>query len=318
MSLITAIIPVYNSEKYLCRCLESIRQQTFKDYEVILIDDGSTDSSLTVCEKYSALDSRFHTIHIENHGVSHARNIGLDKANSRFVTFIDSDDYVEPQLFATYISNFETNQDIDAVKVGYFHDFNLSTKTVACPKDEIFVCKSDLFKYLEETQYYSFVWNICLKLDKLNGLRFNEEINWLEDHIFCYQYYLGCNNVAVLSNPLYHYIVNSNVETLSNVKNPDVIAKAMTLEYEFKRQLNAGKHKEIEEQICLNYQYNLHRLVDVLYRHPSKSKYRKKFSRCNLLDKQLIYKEEKIFFCSFLPFFVRDILIRLLYRIRKI
>ncbi|WP_303029678.1 glycosyltransferase family 2 protein [uncultured Duncaniella sp.] len=317
MTIITAIIPIFNSEKYLHKCLDSIRNQTFKDFEVILIDDGSSDGSLAICEKYTALDSRFRTIHINNNGVSHARNIGLDNVNGKVVTFIDSDDYVEPQLFETYITTFETNQDIDAVKVGYFHDFNLSPKIVTCTKDNIFEDKSDLFKYLEEIQYYSFVWNVCLKADKLNGLRFNEEINWLEDHIFCYQYYLSCYKVAVLSSPLYHYIVNSDTETLSNVKNPDIIAKAMTLEYELKKLLNAGKYKEIEKQIVLNYCHNVHRMVDVLYRWGSDAKSRKKLSKIHLLENQLIYKEEQIFFNTRLPFFFRDMILKVLYFIRR-
>lgn len=86
------IIPVYNSEKYLSECLDSIKRQTFTDYEVILVDDGSSDSSLSICEAYNCDDPRFIAIHQTNAGTSAARNTGLRHANGQYITFIDNDD----------------------------------------------------------------------------------------------------------------------------------------------------------------------------------------------------------------------------------
>lgn len=98
--LISVIIPVYNVEKYLHRCLDSVIEQTYKNLEVILIDDGSTDHSGEICDDYAAKDVRIHVIHQENQGVSAARNKGLDTAKGEYIAFVDSDDYILPEMYA--------------------------------------------------------------------------------------------------------------------------------------------------------------------------------------------------------------------------
>ena len=101
MDLITVIIPVYNVEKYLKECLESIINQTYKNLEIILIDDGSTDASGEICDEYSKRDNRIRVVHKANGGLSSARNLGLDIANGEYVTFIDSDDYIDLEFMKT-------------------------------------------------------------------------------------------------------------------------------------------------------------------------------------------------------------------------
>ena len=91
---ISIIIPIYNTEMYLTRCIESVETQTFKEWELILIDDGSTDDSLQLCEKFAQKDNRIRVIHTENLGVSMARNLGINEANGKCITFIDDDDDV--------------------------------------------------------------------------------------------------------------------------------------------------------------------------------------------------------------------------------
>ena len=93
---ISIIIPVYNAEEYLDRCLESVLEQSFTSFEVILVDDGSTDSSPLICDRYSATDPRFRTVHKENGGVSSARNAGMDLAKGEYLMFLDSDDALLP------------------------------------------------------------------------------------------------------------------------------------------------------------------------------------------------------------------------------
>ena len=100
---ISVIVPVYNAEKYLHRCIDSILSQTFTDFELLLIDDGSKDGSGAICDEYAAKDNRVRVFHKENGGVSSARNLGLDNACGEWVTFVDADDYVRPSYLATYI-----------------------------------------------------------------------------------------------------------------------------------------------------------------------------------------------------------------------
>ncbi len=94
-NLVSVIIPVYNAEKYLRECLDSVLTQTFEGFELLLINDGSTDNSGSICEEYAKSDSRVVVFHKKNNGVSAARNTGIDKSNGKFIVFVDSDDYVE-------------------------------------------------------------------------------------------------------------------------------------------------------------------------------------------------------------------------------
>ena len=102
MPQISVIVPVYKTEAYLRRCVDSILAQTFTDFELILVDDGSPDKCYAICEDYKAKDNRVSVIHKKNGGVSSARNAGLDAARGVFVTFVDSDDYVKPAYFLFY------------------------------------------------------------------------------------------------------------------------------------------------------------------------------------------------------------------------
>jgi glycosyltransferase involved in cell wall biosynthesis len=115
---ISIIVPVYNTEKYLRRCLDSIVAQTFKDYECIIVDDGSTDGSAAICDEYEKKDSRFKVLHKENEGVSAARNVGIEYAEGEFITFVDSDDY----LSSVYLRDLYDNKEYDYV-VGSFQTF---------------------------------------------------------------------------------------------------------------------------------------------------------------------------------------------------
>lgn len=102
--LISIIVPVYNSEKTLCRCVDSILAQTYQNFELILIDDGSIDQSGKICDDYVRLDSRVRVFHKKNGGVSAARNVGLDNAKGTWLTFIDSDDYIQENYLSYIIS----------------------------------------------------------------------------------------------------------------------------------------------------------------------------------------------------------------------
>ena len=106
MELVSIIVPIYNTEEYIDKCVESIINQTYKEIEIILIDDGSTDNSPILCDKWEEKDKRIHVIHLKNGGVSRARNIGLKNANGKYISFIDSDDYVESNFIEVMIEEF--------------------------------------------------------------------------------------------------------------------------------------------------------------------------------------------------------------------
>lgn len=317
--IFSIIIPVYNAEEGLRVCLDSIKSQTFSEFEVILVNDGSTDKSPLICDEYSINDSRFKTIHISNSGVSHARNLGIENARGQYVTFVDSDDYIEPNTLSNYLEAFKENDKIDAVKCGYYREITGSPKDViSIPTDKVISNKSDLFKLLEDSRYYSFVWNLCIKKTAVGAIRFIEDINWLEDHIFSYECYLNCNSVKVISAPFYHYVTRQLTQSsLSYVQNPAVIIKAINREYDFKNLLNDGKYTDVTQTIALNYLHSVHRLVFLLYTKSFNYKTRKSFKNISLKKRDFIYKDDRIFFYRLMPFIFRDLILRIIYNIRK-
>ena len=125
--MISIIVPVYNTEKYLDQCIQSILSQTYTDFELLLIDDGSTDSSGVICDRYAEQDSRVRVFHKPNGGVSSARNIGLDNTKGEWITFLDSDDWIAPSMLDEVYKTAMVN-DADMVFVDI--NYNYPEKTI--------------------------------------------------------------------------------------------------------------------------------------------------------------------------------------------
>lgn len=174
--IISIIVPVYNVEPYLRRCLESIRNQTFKDFEVILINDASTDNCGKICDEYVKLDSRFQAIHKPvNEGLSAARNTGLEVVRGEYVGFIDSDDYIHPQMYETLHRRINAdNYDIamcDFVSTNSDHvEFKQIKDDIEC--DPLSVDDFILGPYW--AILYSLVWNKLYRRDLIGGIAFQD------------------------------------------------------------------------------------------------------------------------------------------------
>ena len=123
MPLISIIVPVYNVESYLKRCIESILNQTFRDFELILVNDGSTDNSEIICKEYALKDERIKYFYQRNKGVSEARNKGIDNSSGEYIQFIDSDDYVDENFLEIVVNRFKRDNS-DIVFIGFYNEYN--------------------------------------------------------------------------------------------------------------------------------------------------------------------------------------------------
>ncbi len=201
--MISVIVPVYNTEPYLHHCIDSILAQTFTDFELLLIDDGSTDSSGSICDEFAAKDSRVRVFHKANGGVSSARNMGLDNAHGEWVAFVDADDLLYPDFLKTFVTKF--SQSVDLYIQGY-EDSNGYTlvRTERSWVSECLVVELDDI-YLD--QLFGFVWNKLYKavIIKDNGLRFNEQITMIEDLLFIYDYLQHSNSAYNINAVNYYY-----------------------------------------------------------------------------------------------------------------
>lgn len=198
------IIPVYNVEKVLERCLDSILAQTITNFECILIDDGSTDSSGEICDKYKLKDNRIKVLHKKNEGVSKARNEGLKLAHGEYIVFVDSDDCVSPD----YLSAFEPGE-YDLIMTGaYICDGNLSIQSTRSVENKYWnvLNENDIIAILDTWNSYS-VWAKCFKksiIDEVN-MSFAENCNYGEDAVFTAIYLKNSTSVKFKDVVTYWY-----------------------------------------------------------------------------------------------------------------
>lgn len=207
---LSLIIPVYNTENYLRECIESILHQKFQNFEIILIDDGSTDSSGEICEEYGGKDSRFQVYHILNNGQAAARNLGIDKAKGEYIGFVDSDDWIDSSMFERLID--EANRTRCEVIACNFYimdkegKFSTYTKN---PKNRIF-SKDDAMHEIINNSILTFSpCNKIYKRELFKEVRFIEGII-LEDMDISYRLIYKSSSVAYLANALYYYRYNTN------------------------------------------------------------------------------------------------------------
>lgn len=214
---ISIVIPVYNAERYLDKCVESVLNQSYRNWELLLIDDGSLDSSGKICDNYSMKDNRIRTIHKSNGGVGSARNIGIEHASGDFITFIDSDDWVSPQYIADFV---RCNPQRNSIVVS-----GLITKT---PSEEYISFQYDDESTLDEVSAHDLIvrYNLfrdggpCNKLFDLqeinrNNLRFYTDLSYHEDHIFVYSYYLLIENIILSRFCGYYYMYYGEISKKS-------------------------------------------------------------------------------------------------------
>lgn len=208
--LVSFIIPIYNSQQTIERCLCSIRNQTFQNYEVLMINDGSTDHSLLILQKYQANDPRFRLINKKNSGVSNSRNLGILKARGKYLQFVDSDDWITRDAAADFISVAE-KLDCDMVISDYYRVINRKIYIKGHIPEEGLITRNAFAEYMMQAPanfYYGVMWNKFYRTDivKAHNLRCSEELNWCEDFRFNLEYIQYTKNVFVSKKPIYYYV----------------------------------------------------------------------------------------------------------------
>lgn len=227
MAKISIIVPVYNAQKTLNKCIDSILRQSFNDFELILINDGSIDNSGTICDRYAEIDHRIKVIHKKNQGVSHTRNIGLENASGKYIQFIDSDDWIEETILEKLISFMVGNTDI--VICGYNRvlmneniykiEKEIYAKKVIGIKIEEFLKN---FYYYFELEIMNALWNKLFKRELIykNNIKFNENLSLGEDLLFNIDYIGNCRKITNLDEALYNYVIFNDNKSLSTRFNP--------------------------------------------------------------------------------------------------
>lgn len=210
---VSVVIPIYNSEKYLNMCIESIIKQTYKNLEIILINDGSKDSSLDICRKYSNIDSRIILIDNKNKGVGYSRNCGIKNATGKYIMFIDSDDVCKSTMIEKLISRINNKIDLVICGIEFFNEYPkiISEKYY---NEDVMSTEEYLNKILIREKIGQFCggpYNKIFKTEiiKNNNVLFREDTNYAEDFIFNLDYLINVNNIYIEQQCLYMYRCNS-------------------------------------------------------------------------------------------------------------
>lgn len=258
MGLVSVVVPVYNSEVFLERCVNSILNQTYNNIEVILINDGSNDSSGEICDLLARQDKRVKVLHQPNSGVSTARNNGINKAKGKFIQFVDSDDYIEDIMTEILIK--EMNKELDIVMCGYKR-INIDTNGKEIITNSNVYKKSYINKkeFLEDfgvyfkDMYINFIWNKLYRADiiKDNDIYYDKSIGWGEDLIFNLSYLKYCDKISIIEDLFYNY-VNYNDGSITSTFNKNLYSNQQSMYTNIRKFLienNSyyGKNKDIIE-----------------------------------------------------------------------
>lgn len=198
---VTVIIPAYNAGKYIEQCLKSVYEQTFKNWECIVVDDGSTDNTGAICDEYANKDSRFRIVHSINQGVSASRNKAICLAAGKYIQFVDADDSISPEMLEVLVNNIGDN---DMLVFGFQYVFSDRSKKVSQK------CSTDLIDDMLSGRIVGSPWNkfLALKCIRESSVRFNESLSFCEDICFFIElllFYNGQLKYACVDIPLYNY-----------------------------------------------------------------------------------------------------------------
>lgn len=224
--MFSIIIPIYNAAPFLQQCLDSIARQTYTDFEVIMVDDGSTDNSAAICKEMQQRDSHFIYVYKENGGVSSARNLGIDKAKGEWISFVDADDWLADDYLQLF---YDTNPKADITFFGktLFEEdgkehLKLSDKVFLTVRSDIekTICKLDLE---HPDDVFGWTWDkfFRAKIIKHNKIRFACDVTCREDELFVFEYCRYISTMRVIDKALYYYRIHSGGRSRVGMKHTD-------------------------------------------------------------------------------------------------
>lgn len=248
MPIISVIVPVYNVEKYLHCCVDSILAQTYTDIEVLLVDDGSTDCSGAICDEYAQKDSRVRVFHKENGGVSSARNLGLDEARGKWIMFVDGDDKVAPQICGLLMEN--ALEGCLPICAHYIWEDDKVRRRSPEVERKHFLLK----EFMELRSWLRTPWGRLFEREIINreNLKFDTSISYGEDTVFNYDYVKYVDEIWIVDRPLYYYRMLDN--SLSRGKY--IADYENIMEFIFEKRLQLAKSLSVDMSSFLDKHYS--------------------------------------------------------------
>lgn len=251
--LISVIVPVYNVEKYLEKCVNSIIMQTYSNLEILLIDDGSTDKSSYICDDFAKKDKRIKAFHIGNKGVSFARNKGIEEAKGKYIQFVDADDYIEKNMIEILYNNaIKYNADLSTCNIKQFDEKGRETSENIKKGFHVYNNDEYIKNIYDDTMYYGYPINKLFKREYIGKIRFNENISNSEDLLFLFEITNENSKIVYDGDSfLYNYVHRKNSASTHkyNFKN---ISSLIAMEYIIKNYVDKFS-PELKDKYILGY-----------------------------------------------------------------
>ena len=317
---ISIIIPVYNAERHLRQCIDSVIAQTFKDWEAILVNDGSKDGSLAICQEYASNDDRIKVIDKPNDGPSSARNKGLDEAQGEYVYFMDADDWIETKFLENFVRNsikdaYETHQrcyeneenNYDIIFQGFVREFSDGRKeeSFAMDADTSVMSKEEIICRLYKEHVYGWAWCKLFRREIIekHQIRFDESLRLWEDELFTSEFLRYAENVRTIKSHLYHYICHEESIMHTNDKRYEKVFLSARMNDalmpiandELKDYINDTYNKELKYSMLMAlkneayYQCDSSTKDEMLYLYYSRCKSHPKVLEYNIFSNKIAY-----------------------------
>ena len=296
-SKISVIIPVYNVEQYLEKCLDSILNQTYKNIEIILVNDGSIDKSGVICDEYSRKYNNIKVFHKENGGVSSARNLGIDNATGQYLAFVDPDDYIDPNMYEILVKKIvETNSDIAMCSFVYVKE---NENIVEDNSDEIIIFDKEevLSRYFNRVKPFnaSFLWNKLFKRELFEKDRLDVELKIQEDTEVLLRIFNNISSIVYVGIPLYFYLIREGAATEGKISKGKLTTDISLFKIYKYTEENLPKYKSNALANYVMYYFNI--IVEIIKNYEEYGEYygilvkrfRKNYIRL-LLDKNIMIK----------------------------
>lgn len=309
MAEIGIVVPVYNAERYLKTCIESILCQTFQNFEIILIDDGSTDTSRIICDEYASENKKIKVVHIEHKGVSTARNIGLNINNNEYITFIDADDYVDERYLETLYYSIRRNKADLVISRGKIVSENEMVRLrnseyyVKKSKEHV-ISKSEAYKYmLTDRQIITSVWGKLYHKSLFQSIRYPDgEI--YEDMKVIDKIIESSQTIVYISYAGYFYVQTSESITRGNVS---LLHMTLLQNEEHLLEFIKKKYPEISNEAKKHYLWSCFFVLSILVLHP------KYLKECQMLRNKIVVEWKFLIFSKYTSFLEKVATICLLF-----
>lgn len=297
--MISVIVPVYNAEKFLNRCIDSILGQTYKDFELILVDDGSQDHSSDILNKYAKMDHRVNLISQNNKGVSGARNTGLQAAKGEYFLYVDADDWIEQDMIEKLISTGR-KEDADIIMCNSDHAEEKADLIKGLPTEvDVWDHDRQRYEFMKHQRLTGMLWNKLIRRSMSDGILFNERTGYGEDAEFLWKILKKSQKMIVINEILYHHVLEKT--SISHLHFSEKKYSAIPMWEQIVEEISQDDPKLIDlarERLMSAAVFSMYEVKKSQYKNKHQIKHMRKIVRENLsifLRSQNVSKKFKLY-----------------------